>query len=91
MVHSSLQAIGMPSHMKIIQLTKDHVGNISPGIGVCNEGRDGGICSSITVEEEITLHVSKWYRYYPEDILKFHGSSVIVWESGIAIKPVSTT
>ena len=32
------------------KLTKDYVGNISPGIGVCNEGRDGGTCSSVTAE-----------------------------------------
>ena len=43
----------MPSHIQ--QLTVEHVGNISPGIGICNEGRNGGICSSIAEEEEITL------------------------------------
>ena len=41
--------------MSHAQLTKDHVGNLSPGMGVCNEGRDCCICSSVAVEEIMTV------------------------------------
>ena len=30
-------------------LTEDHVGNVGPGVWICNERRNSGICSSITV------------------------------------------